>query len=133
MYSFRSGMTRRFAMQARGQIVQERIDHRCSQQRERQRQSLAAGSKYGDRTAFFCAGACANQQRQHARHEADRGHQDRPQSISIGLQDRGLARHALRTQLVGVIHLQNRVLLHHAKQNENASAAASRFTSYSIV
>ena len=59
-----------------------------------------------------------DRQRQHAGNERDRRHQNRPQAISIRANDRFEPFHAARTQLIRVIDLQNRVLLHHAKQQQ---------------
>ena len=59
-------------------------------------------------------------QRQHAADQRQRGHQDRPQAVAVGLDDRLVARHALRPQVVHVVDLQDRVLLHDAEQHEQS-------------
>ena len=60
-------------------------------------------------------------QRDHAGDERERRHQDRPQPIAAGLDDRPRAStRPVSLQLVGVVDLQDRVLLHDAEQHEQA-------------
>ena len=59
-------------------------------------------------------------ERNHARHEGERGHQDGPQAIAICLQNGWQASHAFTPQVVGVINLQNGVFLDHAEQHQDA-------------
>ena len=57
-------------------------------------------------------------QRNHARDERERRHQNRPQPIAARLKNRRISFHASLPQLVGVVDLQNRVLLHDAEQHQ---------------
>ena len=59
----------------------------------------------------------------HAGDQHHGGHQDRPQAHVVGLQDGGVARHALGAQRVGVVDLQDAVLLDDAEQHEEAEHA----------
>ena len=73
-----------------------------------------------DRATLFRAGAGAQRQRRHARHQGQRRHQDRAQPIAIALNDRGVTFHPERAQIVHMIDLQDRVLLNHSKQHQDA-------------
>ena len=81
---------------------------------------LAADDHRADGAVGAGAGAAGGDQRDHAGDEGEGGHQDRPQPVAVGLADRLGARQALRAQVVGVIDLQDGVLLHDAEQHEDA-------------
>ena len=61
-------------------------------------------------------------QRDHAGDERQRRHQNRPQPIAAGLHDGVVRVQPGLAQLVGVIDLQDRVLLHDAEQHQQAEA-----------
>jgi hypothetical protein len=65
-----------------------------------------------------CTCARAEHQRQHARNERQRRHQNRTQAVAIALNNGIVAIHAFFAQFVGVVNLQDRVLLHHAKEHQ---------------
>ena len=102
-------------------VVEIRIDHRNRQQRQQQRQRLAADGQHGDRAALFGAGAGGDQ--------AAAAGRRRRRSSSSGSAAGGRGWPAgsrrsrfmpLRAQDVGVIDLQDRRLLHHAEQHQDA-------------
>src|ERR1043166_1919376 len=103
----------------RPQIVEQRIEPRRRNQRQQQRQRLSADNHDRDRSSFLSTRSRSQSQRQHARDQRERRHQNRPQSIAIALHDRFLAFHSFGAQAVHVIDLQDRVLLHHAEQDQH--------------
>ncbi len=58
----------------------------------------------------------------HAGHEGHGGHQDRAEPVAVGLHDRLELGHPACAKLVGVVDLQNRVLLHHGEQHQDAQS-----------
>jgi hypothetical protein len=66
--------------------------------------------------------AARHEQRDHAGHEGEGGHQDRPQPIAVGLDDGVEARQALGPEGNGVVDPKNRVLLDHADSTSRPSA-----------
>ena len=89
-------------------------------QREQQRQRLAAEDDEADRAVRARADAARDDERNHPGHERERRHQDRPQPVAAGLDDRVVRVEAGLLQLVRVIDLQNRVLLDDAEQHQQA-------------
>ena len=64
--------------------------------------------------------AARQHERDHARHECKCSHEDWPQTVAAGLQDRRVALHAAIAQLVRMVDLEDGVLLHHPEQHEQA-------------
>src|SRR5262245_16586792 len=74
-----------------GDVLEDRVGDGGHEEREEQRERLAADHDDGDRTAFLGARARADPQRQHARHEGERRHQDGAQAVPVALHDGGEA------------------------------------------
>ncbi len=72
--------------------------------------------------AWFVAGAdtVRHDQRHHAGHECQCRHQNRPQAVAARLNHGVVRVHSIALQLIRVIDLQNRVLLHDTEQHEQA-------------
>ncbi len=79
---------------------------------------MPAHHEYADGAVGGGAGAARNYQRQHAGHQRDGSHEDGSQTVAIGQDDGVVALHAGFAQSVGVVDLQNRVLLDDAEQQQ---------------
>ena len=102
------------------QVFEQRVEDRHGQQRQQQAERLPADHQHADGAVGGGAGAARNHQRNHAGHQRDGGHQNGPQAVAIGLDDGVVAVHTGFAQTVGVIDLQNRVLLDDAEQQQQA-------------
>jgi hypothetical protein len=76
-----------------------------------------------DRAIVPGADTPRDQQRKHPGHERERRHQDGPEPIAVGPEDRLFARHPLSAQRDRVIDLENGVLLHHTEEHQQALAS----------
>ena len=83
---------------------------------------MPADHQHADRAIGRGAGAARDDQRRHAGHQRDGGHEDGAEAVAVGLDDGVVARHALGAQTVGVIDLENRVLLHDAEEQQQSEA-----------
>ncbi len=102
------------------QVVEERIRDWRHDQRQQQRKRLSAEDDEADGVIGGRADTFRHDERNHSRHERERRHQNRPQAIAAGLNDCLMGRQAALLQLIGVIDLQNRVLLHDAEEHQQA-------------
>ena len=103
--------------------VELHVGHRHEQQRQEQAQRLAADDGHGNCGAAGAADAEAQRGRDQAGDDRGGRHQDRPQPRAAGFDD-GLAdRQPARPQHVGVVDLQDRVLLHDPEQQQHAERA----------
>ena len=104
------------------QIIEERIKDRHCQKGQQQTERLATDHQHADRSISTGARSTGQDERSHTGNQSNRRHQDRPQPIAVSLNNRVVTFHSLLTQSVRVIDLQNRVLLHHPKQQQQAQA-----------
>ena len=102
-----------------GQVVEQRIDDRRGEQREQERERLAADDDDGDHPALLGTRAGADGQREHAGHEGERRHEDRPKPVAVSLEDRRGPVHPARPQVVHVVDLEDGVFLDHAEQDQD--------------
>ena len=75
-------------------IVEQRVGHRRHEQRQQQRERLAAEDDEADRAVGAGADAARDDERDHAGDEREGGHQNRPQPIAAGLDDGVVRVHA---------------------------------------
>ena len=73
-----------------------------------------------NRATFFRSGTCANRQRQHTGDQRQSCHQNRAQTVAVRLDNGVVPIHALGSQTVHVVNLQNGVFLDHAEQHQNS-------------
>jgi hypothetical protein len=102
------------------QFVEQRIHHRGDEQRQEQTQALSTNHDDRHGSAFFRAGTGAQRERRHSGHQGERGHEDGAKAIAICLENRGKPFHALASEVVHMIDLENGVFLHHTEQDEQA-------------
>jgi hypothetical protein len=100
------------------EVGEDRVEHRDGQQREQETQRLPAGDQHADGPIGGRSRTAAEEQRRHAGHERDGRHQNRPQPRTVRLDDGVAQRQPAPAQLVGVVHLQNGVLLYDAEQQQ---------------
>ena len=67
----------------RAEIVEDRIGHRCDQERQEETQALATDDYHGDRTAFIGAWTSSDREGEHAGYECQGGHENGAQPVTV--------------------------------------------------
>ena len=93
---------------------------RRDDERQEQRQALAADDDHRDGPALLGARTAADGQRQHASDEGERCHQDGAEAVPARLEDGRAERHALSQQISRVVDLEDCVLRHDPEQDQHA-------------
>src|SRR5262249_40192202 len=101
-------------------IVENRVADGGHQQRQQQAKRLATDDHDSRGPTLLGAWPRAEGERNHARHQRERGHEDRSQAVPVGLKDGGMTVQAAGAQIVHVVDLQDRVFLYHTEQDEDA-------------
>jgi hypothetical protein len=94
--------------------------NRRDDERQEQRQALAADDDHRDGPAFFGARTAADGQRQHASDEGESCHQDGTEAVPARLEDGRAERHPLGQQIPRVVDLEDCVLRYNPEQDQHA-------------
>jgi len=102
------------------QVIEQGVRHGRDDQCQHEHECLSADNDPADRVVGRGSHAAGDYQRHHACDERQRCHQDRPQPVPTRLNDRVVRTESRLFQMVGVVNLQNRVLLDDAEEHEQA-------------
>src|SRR6185436_15794896 len=102
------------------EIVEQRVRDGRHEQRQQQRQRLAAEHDEANRVVRPRPDPAGDDERNHPGDERERRHQNRTQAVAARLHDRVARGQARLLELVGVVDLQDGVLLHDAEEHQQA-------------
>lgn len=102
------------------EVVRETVNDGDGEECEQEGERLSADDDAGRRLVEASSNTRRKHEGEHAGDERDGRHQDRTEAISVGLNERIEPVSAEAPEVIGVVHLENTVLLHDPEEHQKS-------------